>query len=549
MAKSKGPDSGNKLKNPGRRRFLETALEGAGVAACVGAGLLDAGFDKGHNNPMPPKGQLKHYDDLKKIVKPGVAGSSFQSAPGPWHGRILSDYDDAIDRTRRGVENIIHGDLTDLPDHFDYKKQIDLVADELGSNIYRMSLDFGRLCPKEGEFNHELMAEYLRIIAYCRKRGVEPMVTLHHWPMPLSYCKKDPKTGKMIEGAWEHPDILKHFRFYIENIIQYFLHPEKIKAALSTDPDHNFSPENIDEVINNGLISDIITFNEPMMCRMGNLLGDFPPYQVGQLDKSRLVLDRVSEAHQFAYHEIRNAVAGSNATRNISHKVRLGIAYNYIKFAGDAPIPRWIAEILDQELNVRTIEKMERSGNTSDFMGAQYYSAFGTDLEDFARLAIQTMGGSWKPEGREYGDHPGFGYLDPNGMLEFLLKLEQKYPGKSKMVTEMGFADNQDKNRPFLIMEMVDKILEAIEKGVQIDAILLWSLCNNLEWTAGQGVGFGAYDKRADRLKTDNGHNISTRQVWTTLSRYLNNPCEETKRPVMELYQKAKAQYESKIIL
>jgi|GEM_PF-4980373 len=236
---------------------------------------------------------------------------------------------------------------------------------------------------------------------------------------------------------------------------------------------------------------------------------------------------------------MHEAAEVSPQIRAVSEELRMGVAYNFIKFRGDSWLTKLLERDLDQKLNWRTVETVEGNGSSSDFMGIQYYSAFGIGWRDVLRFA------GYKPKGREYGDHPGFGYLDPEGIKDILLETERRYPGKPKKVTETGFADNKDKKRPYLIMETVDRILEAKEQGANVDGILLWSLVNNLEWTAGTGIHFGLYDHKGNRLPSDDGTQISSREVWSTLSKYLNNPNEESKAKVLELHKKAKAQYES----
>jgi|GEM_PF-6388856 len=276
-------------KPPNRRGFLK------GAAGIVG-GVIASTFIEGVQNPNRLT-EMQHLNLPEgEGIDTGIGHADFQVQPLPLGKEPVTDWEKALVDTQTGINTRIRGSLDNLPDfHHDYKKHIDVVADDLNNTMFRMSLDFGRLCPKEGEFNHELMGQYIRMIAYCRKRGLQPMVTLHHWPMPLSFCEiQNPKDGKIQKGAWEHPEILKHFRFYIENIIQYFMDPNKVKAALESDPEKTFNPQEIDETIEDGMIcKNFITINEPMMHVLTYWGGDFPPFKRGEFTLAQEVLKKL----------------------------------------------------------------------------------------------------------------------------------------------------------------------------------------------------------------------------------------------------------------
>ena len=61
-----------------------------------------------------------------------------------------------------------------------YPADLDRMKDELGLNAYRFSLSWSKLEPRPGEFDEDAIQHYHEVIAACRARGLEPMVTLHH---------------------------------------------------------------------------------------------------------------------------------------------------------------------------------------------------------------------------------------------------------------------------------------------------------------------------------------------------------------------------------
>lgn len=72
-----------------------------------------------------------------------------------------------------------------------YKEDIQYFA-ELGFKTYRMSISWSRIFPTglEEEPNEEGLRFYDAVFDECLKYGIEPMVTLHHFEVPLELCNR-----------------------------------------------------------------------------------------------------------------------------------------------------------------------------------------------------------------------------------------------------------------------------------------------------------------------------------------------------------------------
>ncbi|KKS81215.1 MAG: Glycoside hydrolase family 1, partial [Parcubacteria group bacterium GW2011_GWD2_43_10] len=131
---------------------------------------------------------------------------------------------------------------------------------ELGENMFRFSLDFARLCPKEGEFDSALMAEYVKALALVRAHGQEPMLTMHHFTMPRYLLETD-SNENITKGGWENPDVSKHFRFYVENVVKFLGDEDKIRHILASE---KFDKPAQDKLLSEGLAKYFLAINEPM---------------------------------------------------------------------------------------------------------------------------------------------------------------------------------------------------------------------------------------------------------------------------------------------
>ena len=82
-----------------------------------------------------------------------------------------------------------------------YKEDIALMA-EMGFKAYRMSISWSRILPDgEGEINPKGIEFYQNVFNECHKYGIEPVVTIFHFDLPLALQKKygDWKNRKMID--------------------------------------------------------------------------------------------------------------------------------------------------------------------------------------------------------------------------------------------------------------------------------------------------------------------------------------------------------------
>jgi beta-glucosidase len=82
-----------------------------------------------------------------------------------------------------------------------WQEDADLVA-ALGLDDYRFSVEWSRVEPAEGEISRAALDHYRRQCAGLRERGVNPVVTLHHFTTP---------TWLTSQGGWESKVAVERF--------------------------------------------------------------------------------------------------------------------------------------------------------------------------------------------------------------------------------------------------------------------------------------------------------------------------------------------------
>ncbi|MBT2658371.1 6-phospho-beta-glucosidase [Bacillus sp. ISL-18] len=113
-----------------------------------------------------------------------------------------------------------------------YKEDIALFA-EMGFKVYRMSIAWTRIFPNGDELepNEEGLAFYDRVFDELHKYGIEPVVTMSHYEMPVNLVKE--------YGGWRSREVVKFFERYAKvilnrykNKVKYWLTFNEINSGL-----------------------------------------------------------------------------------------------------------------------------------------------------------------------------------------------------------------------------------------------------------------------------------------------------------------------------
>jgi beta-glucosidase len=71
-----------------------------------------------------------------------------------------------------------------LSDHYKLYDADFAIAQELGHNAHRFSVEWARIEPVEGVFDENELEHYRQVLQALRNRGIEPFVTLWHFTLP-----------------------------------------------------------------------------------------------------------------------------------------------------------------------------------------------------------------------------------------------------------------------------------------------------------------------------------------------------------------------------
>ena len=337
---------------------------------------------------------------------------------------------------------------------------------ELGLNAHRLSIEWSRIEPSEGRFDDDAVDRYRRMLLELRRRGIEPMVTLHHFTNPIWLEE---------QCGWEEAGVvLPKFERYAAKVVRSL-----------------------------GDLCDLwCTVNEPnIYAIMGYLTDDghMPPGRPGHLNTTLRVVSNMLLGHSAAYRVLHD------------HQplARVGIAHHMREFQPlrpAHPLDRVAARTHDYLFNQSILNSINRgrwgpllgraSGHgarplrrTLDWIGLNYYSRQRSRFDRAQRNLLFS----------NIGDTPGavmsdfnYGEIYPAGLMHCLKRLARyRLP---IYVTENGLPDADDDQRPGFIARHLRVLWKAAQWNWQIQGYYHWSLVDNFEWGQGFRMKFGLYE-------------------------------------------------------
>ncbi|MDD5477490.1 MAG: glycoside hydrolase family 1 protein [Candidatus Omnitrophica bacterium] len=345
--------------------------------------------------------------------------------------------------------------------HYELYAQDFDIARELNHNCHRFSIEWSRIEPQEGKFDSSEIEHYRKVISELKSRGIEPVVTLHHFTNPIWFSQK---------GGWTKAGLQKYFLRFVDKIVKEFA----------------------------GQVKFWITINEPLIYSSHSyLLGVWPPKECS-LFKAAKVTFNMAGAHIKAYRLIHKIYREKSLARPM-----VSIAANLQAFEICQPtLKNKLALYLRHKLyNLYFIEKLLRK-KALDFIGINYY---GRNLADVRNWKIRSL----LLDTCSYNHHPlrknSLGWdIYPQGLYKLLMALKRY--NLPIMITENGICTEDDDLRWDYIREHLEQIHQAIDQGAKVLGYIYWSLIDNFEWDKGFSPRFGLvavdYQNQKRTIKT-----------------------------------------------
>ncbi len=324
-------------------------------------------------------------------------------------------------------------------------------------NAHRMSVEWSRLEPEPGRVDGTAVRRYRQMLQGLRDRGMEPMVSLHHFTLPLWAAAR---------GGWENPAAVEWFSGHARRCAEWF----------------------------GDLVDLWVTVNEPnLVVVLGYLQGRHPP-AVRNPARARRAARHLLLAHAAAYH----------AVHEVQPRARVGIAHHLRPMDPQRPrhpLDRWVARTHGEWFNWMWLDVLCRGtsaaplgpgplsgcAGTVDFVGVNYYTR---DRVRFAAWAVHSAFGLHRPTPGAPTSDFGYGEICPEGLARVLWEAWERYR-RPLYVTENGLPDAQDRWRARFLLDHLAVVHRVLAKGVPVLGYYHWSIVDNFEWTEGWRMKFG----------------------------------------------------------
>lgn len=353
------------------------------------------------------------------------------AAQAPYQYGDLASWD-SVKHAAKSSTNYVSGKAVDHYRH--YAEDISLLQ-TMNLTSYRFSIEWSSIQPDQDTWNAGEVEHYRKLLLQLRERGIEPIVTLWHFTLPVWFAKM---------GGFERRS---NVRFFVEYV-------DRVMAEIGD------------------LVTYVVTMNEiEVYASESYLQGRWPP-QVQSRRRAFNVLNTMIHAH--------NKVARHLHQR--SDRYLISIAKNSMHiYPGD-----------DSWLSVRAASLMQyyqddyvlkRVIKTCDYIGLNYY------------FSARVYGYRTHNPDERLSD---LGWdMQPANIQMVLERLYEKYK-KPILITENGLADGADASRKWWLTQTIVGMQRAMQHGVPLIGYIHWSLLDNFEWNKGFWPKFGliAVDRR-----------------------------------------------------
>jgi beta-glucosidase len=321
-----------------------------------------------------------------------------------------------------------------------FREDVKLLA-RLGHRVYRLSIEWSRIEPAEGQWDKDAIAHYVELLALLCENNIKPMVTLHHFTHPLWFEER---------GEFNQDENLPFFYRFVERLV-----PEIKDYVFSWNVFNEFnrggyygSPRKLKFLRAHAHVYRYLKSVSAATVSSAHALSHFFPSR--HYDKFDHImcqfLDHIT--NEFFFHAIRTG------------------------------------EFIYPDMDAVVVPELK---GAIDYWAINFYTR---EMVDSRKASCQ--GGTYPHKFLRLIDRKF--YLEefyPEGLGQSL----QRFTDRPVVITENGCSADDDRFRIVYIAQYLSAIHDAIQRGVDVDGYIYWSTMDNYEW--------GSYKPRFGLVSVD----------------------------------------------
>ena len=365
--------------------------------------------------------------------------------------------------------------------YYRWKDDVKLIA-ELGVKSYRFSTSWSRIFPTgTGKVNPAGLDFYDRLVDGLLEVGVEPVVNLYHYDLPLALYEK---------GGWMNRDTaeayVEYARLMFERLgdrVRRWITVNDVRGTLLggyvTGERAPGRRGELPLAVQGWHIMNVACARAVEQWRefgggkgeIGGVMGVLPVYPLDDSDESKWLADTLWLFYNDAF--LSPILCGGYPKELLTTLEKASL----------------MPEISGEDLSV-----LKRG--VSDFIGISYYTPmrvapksnanFSNPMDSFERVVVAPVTASgWE--------------IYPQGIYDTIMRIHNTYHPKIYIGETGGaFPDNQldgnmvmDDDRISFLYSHFAQVKRAMDDGADVNGIHVWSLLDNFEWQQGFTKGFG----------------------------------------------------------
>ncbi|XP_045455881.1 myrosinase 1-like [Melitaea cinxia] len=429
------------------------------------------------------------------------AGTSAYQIEGAWNAsdKGISIWDNALHNDPNLVSDGTTGDVACNSYHL-WKEDIH-IAHELGLHFYRFSISWTRILPTgfPNKISKDGINYYNKLIDGLLRKGIEPVITLQHFDLPLSIQNL---------GGWTNPLIADWFADYAGVVFSNYA--DRVKTWITINEPHMVC----DLVYNFAILVPIVTepWLGPFLCNKNVLMAHAKAWRIYDENYKQKYHGKVSIANNPIWLEAKTE--DDEDLAELAREFGVGRFSDPI-YSEEGGWPPAIEKLMIDyskkqgfpysRLPLFTEEEKKLIKGTYDYYSLIYYTSRlvrpaheGEEPGPWFINGSKELNVILETDPRWPITDSSYILINPEGIRRQITWITRRYKNVSILITENGLgtksAELHDTARIRFIQDHLQQILLAIkEDGANVVGYTVWSLMDNFEWIFGQTLRFGLY--------------------------------------------------------
>ena len=367
-------------------------------------------------------------------------------------------------------------------DHYHHFKEDIALFAKMGFKCYRFSIAWTRIFPKGDETtpNEAGLAFYEQVIDECVKHGIEPVITISHYEMPLHLAKE--------YGGWKNRELITFYERYAKVVLERFHSKVKYWMTFNEINSAFHFPALSQGMVKSTGAGD---YHNVFQAWHNQFVASSKAVKIGhELNPELQIGCMIIYATTYSFDS--NPV---NQMATIEQNQEMNFFCADVQVRGEYPV--YTKRIFDKynvgELDIAEGELELLKDYPVDYIGFSYYMSSVVNItdEEAAKASGNLLAGLKNPflKASEWGWQ-----IDPVGLRIALNELYNRYE-KPVFIVEngLGAIDNVDENfyvedeyRIDYLREHIEAMADAIKDGVDIMGYTPWGCIDLVSASTGE---------------------------------------------------------------